>query len=104
MLLAAILPLVLFCVVLLTALATFVILLYIRANKNPAVKSNGDAGPKTNKEIEEVYYTTVKSNGDDGSKVTKEIEEVYYSTIDLSTCTVDPQMVKNRAYGDVNFA
>ena len=102
MLLAAILPLVLFCVVLLTALATFAILLYIRANKNPAVKSNGDAGPKANKEIEEVY--TVKSNGDDGSKVTKEIEEVYYSTIDLSTCTVDPQMVKNRAYGDVNFA
>ena len=126
MLLAATLSLVLFCAVSLTALVTFAILLYIRANKkgNPAAKSNGDDrrvatkeieevyyatvkssnhddGTKETKEIEKVYYTAVKSKGDDGSKVTKEIEEVYYSTIDLSTCAVDPQMEKNCAYGDI---
>ena len=103
MLLAATLPSVLFCIVTLTALVTFAVLLYIRANKkdNPTAKSSGDCGPKATKEIKEVYYTTVKSNSNDGQKATKEIEEVYYSTIDLSTCAVDPQMEKNCAYGDI---
>ena len=126
MLLAAALPasLVLFCVVLLSA---SVILCCIRANKrdNPAVKRNGDNGPKlTNEGIEEVYYANVGSKNDDkpeieetyyntvvkgicndGSRELK-AQEMYYNTIDINTRAVDPQtlvMENNCAYGNIRM-
>ena len=78
--LAATLPSVLFCVVLLTVLVTFSFLCYIRANNrdNPAVKRSCDNRSKaTNEDIEEVYYATVGSKHDDKP----EIEEAYYATV-----------------------
>ena len=88
MLLAAALPLVLFCVVSLTASVMFAVLLYIiRAKK----KANA--------------AVPMKSNHDDRERATKEIEEVYYDTIDLNA-SVDPQilnMEKNCAYGEIHM-
>ena len=91
-LLAITLPLVLFCVVLLTALVIFAVLVRLyssRATKkgNPSVKtdkrSQGPGEPDATNEFETGYYTAVRNKQKHDLKATNEIdsEEVYYSTV-----------------------
>ena len=94
MLLAATLPSVLFCVVLLTALMTLALLLYFRANKKSRKTSSDEVTDNP----------AMKDNGDNEPNGTK--EEVYYSAVGLRACAADPQMLKmekNCAYEEVLY-
>ena len=94
MLLAATLPSVLFCAVLLTALITLALLLYFRANKKSRKTSSDEVTDNP----------AMKDNGDNEPNATK--EEVYYSTVGLRACAADPQtlkMEKNCAYEEVLY-